>query len=91
MCRSKSSSTGLLRAGRRSANETSSKLDVALGLDEVDGAGAVDDVGLLVEDLEDALGRGGGPLADHHEEAEHAERRLEHHDVGVERDDRRRR
>ena len=53
-------------------------------VDEVVGAGPFDDVGALVEDLEDPLGARLGALAHHHELAEHHEGRLEHQQVGVE-------
>ena len=63
------------------------EVHVAAALDEVDGARPVDDVGLLVEHLVDALRRRRRPLAHHQHHAELAERRLQHQHVGVERDD----
>ena len=60
---------------------------VAAAFDEVDRARTVDDVGLLVEHLVDALRRRRSPLAHHQDHAELTERRLEHQHVGVERDD----
>ena len=67
---------------------TSSQLHLAARLDEVDGAGPVDDLGLGVEDLVDAARRCGGALGEHQHEPERAERRLQEHDVGAERDER---
>ncbi len=63
------------------------EVHVAAALDEVDRAGTIDDVGLLVEHLVDALGRRRRPLAHHQDHAELAERRLQHQHVGVEGDD----
>ena len=63
------------------------EVHVAGALDDVDRAGAVDDGRLLVEHLEDAPRRRRRALAHHHHHAELTERRLEHQDVGVERDD----
>ena len=48
--------------------------DVADGVDQVDGARAVHDGRLLVEDLVDPPGRGPGPLAEHDQHAEHLKR-----------------
>ena len=62
--------------------------DVALAIDEIDRAGPVDDLGLLVEDLVDAPGRGLGPLAEHDQHPEQLERRLQHDDVSAEGEDR---
>ncbi len=67
MRRSKPSST----VRRRSAvarTSTSLELDSPSRVDEVDGARPVDDLGRLVEDLEDALGRRRRPLAHHHQQ-----------------------
>ena len=61
---------------------------VAGAVDELDRAGPVDDGGLLVEDLVDALGRRGGALAHHDDHAQHHEGRLEHEEIGVEGQDR---
>ena len=63
------------------------ELDPAVDLGEVDRVRLVLHLGRLVEQLEDAIGRGCGPLLHHHEEAEQPERRLHHQDVGVERDE----
>ena len=62
--------------------------DVAVAVGEVDRVGAVDDRRLLVEDLVDPLGRCRGALAEHDQHPEQLERRLEHHDVGAEGEDR---
>ena len=55
--------------------------DVTPAVGEIDRVGPIDDGGLLVEDLVDALGRGGGALAHHDQHAEHHERGL-HHQAG---------
>ena len=67
-----------LGAGSLVGERHVAELDLAAGRDEVDGTGAVDDVRGLVEDLVDAPGRGRRPLAEHHDHAEDAERRLQH-------------
>ena len=61
--------------------------DIAGAVHEVDGAGPVDDLGALVEDLVDARGRGCRTLAHHDEHAEHHERRLHHEEIDVEGED----
>ena len=55
--------------------------DVTPAVDQIDRIGPIDDGGLLVEDLVDPLGRGGGALAHHDQHAQHHERRL-HHQAG---------
>ena len=57
---------------------------VALAVGQVHRARPIDDGGLLVEDLVDALGRGCGTLAHHDQHAEHHEGRLHHQEVDVE-------
>ena len=54
------------------------------GVDQRPGAGPVDDLRLLVEDLVDADRRGGGPLGLEQDEAEHSERDGDHGDVAAE-------
>ena len=73
----KSSRTAAVRVRERDVAE----LDVAVGVDEVDGARPVLDVGLRVEDLVDPVGRRARALAQHQHEAEHPERRGEQDDV----------
>ncbi len=58
--------------------------DVAVAVDEVEGAGAIDDGRLLVEDFVDAFGRGRGALAHHDDHPQHHEGGLEHHQVEAE-------
>ena len=76
------------RPGLAVAEGDVAQLHLAARLDEVDGAGPVDDLGLGVEDLVDAAGRRRRPLGEHQHEPERAERRLEEHDVGAEGDER---
>ena len=64
------------------------QLDLPARVDQVHGPGPIDDLGLGVEDLVDPIGGGGRALAQQEHEPEGAERRLEQHDVGRERDDR---
>ena len=61
--------------------------DVAAALDEVDGAGPIDDRGLLVEDLVDPLRRRRSPLPEHDEHPQHLEGGLQHHDPEAEGED----
>ena len=63
------------------------EVDRAPDVEEVVGAGTVDDLGILVEDLEDAARAGLRPLSHHHELAEHHEGRLEHQEVEAEGED----
>ena len=60
------------------------EVHIAPALDEVNGAGGAHDLGRLVDDLVDPLGRGGSPLAVHDHHPELAERRLEDEHVGLE-------
>ena len=75
-------------AGRAIGEGDVVEADVAGAVDEVDRAGPIDDGGLLVEDLVDALGRSGGTLAHHDQHAEHHEGCLHHQQVDVEFEDR---